>query len=53
MNDMAQNEYEYVAVGSVRHGEWMRRFQAEAEEIPYREITEAEAEEINEQIAAS
>ena len=49
---MAQNEYDYVAVGSVLHGDWMRRFQAEAEEIPYREITEAEAEEINNQVAA-
>lgn len=34
----------------MKQGEWMRRYQAEAEEVEYRELTEAEAEEINEQI---
>ena len=43
-------EFEYVATGSVRHGEWMRRYHADAEEVPYREITTSEAEEIDRQI---
>ena len=45
MND----QFDYVATGNVKQGEWMRRYQAEAE-VEYRELTEAEAEEINEQL---
>ena len=44
------NEIDYVGPvgGSVRHGDYMRRYHAEAEEIKYREITPSEAEEIDE-----
>ena len=45
-----QNENDYVATGNVKQGEWMHRYQAEAEEIEYRELTEEEAAEINEQL---
>ena len=46
MNDQC----DYVATGNVKQGEWMRRYQAEAEEVEYRELTEEEAAEINEQL---
>jgi hypothetical protein len=42
-------EYDYVATGNVSQGEYERRYEAEAEEIPYRELTYAEAEDIERQ----
>ena len=45
---MNENDYVVPVGGSVRHGDYMRRYHAEAEEIKYREITPSEAEEIDE-----
>jgi hypothetical protein len=46
---MKNTEFDYVAIGNVKHGEYMRRYQAEAEEIAYRELTDEEAESVKEQ----
>lgn len=41
--------FDFVAIGNVKRGEWMRRCDAEAKDLEYREITEAEAAEIERQ----
>lgn len=41
---LSREDLEWVAVGSVRHGEYMRRYIAEAEEVAYRECTEDDLE---------
>lgn len=43
------NEFDFVATGDVGSGEYMRRHQAEAEGLPYRELTSAESEQVDEQ----
>jgi len=44
--------YTHVATGNVFNGEWMRRNQAEAEGVKYRDLTPKEASEIDRQIEA-
>lgn len=40
-------EYDWVAVGNVARGDYMRRYEAEASEIEYTELTQAEVRQIN------
>lgn len=44
----SESELEWVIVngGRARHGDYMRRYHAEAEEVPYRECTDQDLETI-------
>ena len=45
------NEFDFVATGRVERGEYMRRYLAEVDDIPYRELTDNERESVDEQEA--